>query len=195
MIQLTPIVCRAKSKWYKPKKGKKLILISQFLTVQILTNDVQVLILCLSYFNTTVQSKNRANQSQQSSANLTITAQPRLRRVGKALERVLHQKEPFNHYSQRCRCIVGSIKRESFKASCLVGLLFGLLFGSKAQKAQSTAAERAPTRQPTYVGNEGLSNKWVPSALLQNNNSVYLVVIYCILLQLYITVIKHSNDH
>ena len=49
--------------WYKPKKGKKLILISQFLTVQILTNDVQVLILCLSYFNTTVQSKNRANQS------------------------------------------------------------------------------------------------------------------------------------
>ena len=54
MIQLTPIVSRAKSKWYKPKKVKKLALNSQLLTVQILTNDVQVLILCLSYFITTV---------------------------------------------------------------------------------------------------------------------------------------------
>ena len=50
MIQLTPIVSRAKSKWYKSKKVKKLVLNSQLLTVQILANDVQVLILCLSYF-------------------------------------------------------------------------------------------------------------------------------------------------
>ena len=49
-----PIVSRAKSKWYKPKKVKKLTLNSQLLTVQILTNDVQVLIFCLSYFITTV---------------------------------------------------------------------------------------------------------------------------------------------
>ena len=54
MIQLTPIVSRAKSKWYKPKKVKKLALNSQLLTVQILTNGVQVLILCPSYFITTV---------------------------------------------------------------------------------------------------------------------------------------------
>ena len=45
---------RAKSKWYKPKKVKKLALNSQLLTVQILTNDVEVLILCLSYIVTTV---------------------------------------------------------------------------------------------------------------------------------------------
>ena len=32
---------------FPPKKGKKLALNSQLLTVQILTNDVQVLILCL----------------------------------------------------------------------------------------------------------------------------------------------------
>ena len=54
MISLTPIVSRAKSKWYKPKKVQKLALNSQLLAVQILTNDVQVLILCLSYFITTV---------------------------------------------------------------------------------------------------------------------------------------------
>ena len=52
MIQLTP---KAKSKWYKPKKVKKLALNAQLLIVQILTNDVQVLILCLSYFITTVR--------------------------------------------------------------------------------------------------------------------------------------------
>ena len=40
--------------WYKPKKVKKLALNSQLLTVQILTSDVEVLILCLSYFITTV---------------------------------------------------------------------------------------------------------------------------------------------
>ena len=54
MISLTPIVSRAKIKWYKPKKDKKLALNSQLLTVQILTNDVQVLNLCLTYLITTV---------------------------------------------------------------------------------------------------------------------------------------------
>ena len=54
MIQLTPIVSRGKSNWYKSKKFKKLALDSQLLTIQILTNDGQVLILCLSYFITTV---------------------------------------------------------------------------------------------------------------------------------------------
>ena len=39
---------------YKPKKVKKLALNSQSPTVQILTNDVHVLILCLSYSITTV---------------------------------------------------------------------------------------------------------------------------------------------
>ena len=53
----TQEVSRAKSKLYKPKKVKKLALNSQLLTVQILTNDVQVLILCLSYFITTVQKE------------------------------------------------------------------------------------------------------------------------------------------
>ena len=52
MILLTQIVSRAKSKWYKPKKVKKLALNSQL--TEILTNDVQVLILCHSYFITTV---------------------------------------------------------------------------------------------------------------------------------------------
>ena len=56
MIKLTPIVSMAKSKWYKPKKVKKLALKSQLLTVQILTIDVQALILCLSYLITTVLS-------------------------------------------------------------------------------------------------------------------------------------------
>ena len=51
MIYLIPIVLRAKRKWYKPKKSQE---ISQLPTVQILTNNVQVLILCLSYVITTV---------------------------------------------------------------------------------------------------------------------------------------------
>ena len=42
------------SGYLNTKKVKKLALNSQLLTVQILTNDVQVLILCLSYFFTTV---------------------------------------------------------------------------------------------------------------------------------------------
>ena len=54
MNKLTPIVSRAKRKWYEPKKVKKLALNPQLLTAQILKNDVQVLILCLSYFITNV---------------------------------------------------------------------------------------------------------------------------------------------
>ena len=59
MIKLTPIVSRAKSKCFKPKKGKKLALNLQLLTLQILTNDVKVLILCLCYFVTTVHVNSR----------------------------------------------------------------------------------------------------------------------------------------
>ena len=55
MIQQTLIVSRANSKKYKTNKVKKLALNSQLPNVQILTNDVQVLILCLSYFITTVR--------------------------------------------------------------------------------------------------------------------------------------------
>ena len=47
-----------KKSMYKPKKVKKLALNSQLLTVQILTNGVQVLILCLSCFITTVHIRN-----------------------------------------------------------------------------------------------------------------------------------------
>ena len=54
MIPLTPIVSRAKSKLYKPKIVKKLALNSQLLIVEIVKNDVQVLILCLSYLITMV---------------------------------------------------------------------------------------------------------------------------------------------
>ena len=43
-----------KASGMNPKKVTKLALNSQLLTVQILTNHVQVLILCLSYFITTV---------------------------------------------------------------------------------------------------------------------------------------------
>ena len=53
MISITPVF-RAKIKWYKPKKVEKLALNSQLLTVQIVTNDVQVLILCLPYLIITV---------------------------------------------------------------------------------------------------------------------------------------------
>ena len=59
MIQQTLIVSRANSKKYKTNKVKKLALNSQLLTVQILTNNVQVLILCLSYSITTVLSRQR----------------------------------------------------------------------------------------------------------------------------------------
>ena len=54
IIWLTPIVIRAKSKWYKPKNVKILALNSHLLSVHMLTNDIQVLILFLSYFITAV---------------------------------------------------------------------------------------------------------------------------------------------
>ena len=50
ILGLNPIVSRAKRKWYGPKIVRKLALNSHLLTVQILTNYIQVLILCLSYF-------------------------------------------------------------------------------------------------------------------------------------------------
>ena len=72
MIYLTPIVSSAKRTWYKPKKVKKLALNSQLLTVQILANDVQVLILCLSYFFTTVICKNKQPGNQTPHWTVTI---------------------------------------------------------------------------------------------------------------------------
>jgi hypothetical protein len=44
-----------KSKWYKSPKVKKFSLNPQLQIIHILTKDVQMLILCLSYFITTVQ--------------------------------------------------------------------------------------------------------------------------------------------
>ena len=66
-----PIVSSAKSKWYKPKKVKKLALNSTLLTVQTLTNDVQVLILCLSYFITTV-NRNLYHSVTHFSSNIKV---------------------------------------------------------------------------------------------------------------------------
>ena len=54
MIWLSPIVSKSKSKGYKPQK---IALNSQLQPYQILTNDDQMLILCLSYFITTVHIK------------------------------------------------------------------------------------------------------------------------------------------
>ena len=51
------IVSRSKTKWYKHQKNKKLTLNPQLQTYQILTNDDQMFILCLSYFITTVHAK------------------------------------------------------------------------------------------------------------------------------------------
>ena len=72
---------------YKPQKVKKLALISQLLTAQILTNDVQVLILSLSYLIITVlpheapkcfvlvsRSKTKRNKHQKSE-KLTLDSQ------------------------------------------------------------------------------------------------------------------------
>ena len=50
------LISGAKSMWYKPKKVK-LAINSQLLTVQILTNNIQVFILCLSYLTTTVLAR------------------------------------------------------------------------------------------------------------------------------------------
>ena len=47
--------------WYKTKKVKKLTLNTQLLIVQILTNNVQLLIWCLSNSITTVQIAARKN--------------------------------------------------------------------------------------------------------------------------------------
>ena len=41
--------------WYKPPKVEKFALNLQLQTIQILTNDVHMVILCLSYFITTVK--------------------------------------------------------------------------------------------------------------------------------------------
>ena len=55
MIYLTPIVSKLKkTSGINPPKVKKFALNSQLQTVQILTNDVQMLIFCLSYFTTAV---------------------------------------------------------------------------------------------------------------------------------------------
>ena len=48
------IVSKSKNKWYKQQKMKKFALNLQLQPFQILTNDVQMLIFCLSYFITTV---------------------------------------------------------------------------------------------------------------------------------------------
>ena len=50
----TLIVSNSKSKGYKQKKNKKFVLNSQLKPYKILANDVQVIILCLSYFITFV---------------------------------------------------------------------------------------------------------------------------------------------
>ena len=50
----SPIVSKSKSKGYNPQKMKKFALNSQLQPYQMLTNDDQMLILCLYYFITTV---------------------------------------------------------------------------------------------------------------------------------------------
>ena len=60
-----PLVSRAKSKRYKSKKVKTLALDSQLLIVQILTNDVQALILGLSYFITTLRSSSAKKREKE----------------------------------------------------------------------------------------------------------------------------------
>ena len=45
---------KSKSKWYKHQKNKKFASNLQLQTIQFLTNNVQMLILCLSYLITTV---------------------------------------------------------------------------------------------------------------------------------------------
>ena len=56
-----PVAFRAKGKWYKHLKIENLILNPQLQTYQILTNGNQMLILCLSYFITTVNKRNFLN--------------------------------------------------------------------------------------------------------------------------------------
>ena len=52
--QILGITLQIKSKQYKHQKIKKFALDSQLQTIQIVTNDVQMLILCLSHFIATV---------------------------------------------------------------------------------------------------------------------------------------------
>ena len=54
MVLVSLILFRSKSKWYKHQKNKKFALNLQRQIIQILTNDGQMLILCLSQFITTV---------------------------------------------------------------------------------------------------------------------------------------------
>ena len=54
-MSLTPIVSRPKNQKTKKPKNKKLALDSRLEAYQILTNDDQMLIFCLSYFITTVK--------------------------------------------------------------------------------------------------------------------------------------------
>jgi hypothetical protein len=52
MMKLNPIVSKSKSKLYRPQNIKKFTLDLQLQTIQILTSDVQMLSLCLSFFIT-----------------------------------------------------------------------------------------------------------------------------------------------
>ena len=61
MIKLTLIVSRSKRKCYKSQKVRKFALNSWLETIQILKNDVLMLILCLSYFITTVTKTSCGN--------------------------------------------------------------------------------------------------------------------------------------
>ena len=99
IIKLTPIISRAKSKWYKPKKGKKLALNSQLLTVQILTNNVQVLILCLFYSITTVPYLNISKCTFPNLYNL----QTKLLRNHKTLK--LPKYRSLSWALLRCKCL------------------------------------------------------------------------------------------
>ena len=56
IIWLTPIVSRSRCKLYKHQKIKKLALNLWLQTYQILTNNVQMIIFCVSYFITTVKT-------------------------------------------------------------------------------------------------------------------------------------------
>ena len=58
VIQLSPINSRSKSKWYKHQKHEKSALNLQLQTIQILTYDVKMLILCLSYLIIAVSPTN-----------------------------------------------------------------------------------------------------------------------------------------
>ena len=54
--KLIPIVSISKSKWNKLKKIKKFASNSTLQAVQILPNDAQIIVLCISYLVTTVRT-------------------------------------------------------------------------------------------------------------------------------------------